>query len=279
MVISLITKLKTTLRVCCILVCPPDHLVAVEESGKLYVWVMNSKWSAETEKRCLLPPDCPPFSTMKLKRIPNSASLVLGYNGFGEFSLWDIKKCMLVSKFSAASTSVFQCLPVSLFRWQRKFTVPAGVTEEIINEITDVTKMSFLEISDNQPFCSLEDKDVAIWVLISAAPDSNSSAYQSSEQHSDPDHWWRLALLVNNTMIMGNSLDPRATAIGFSAGHGIIGRSDGLVYMWELTTGKRLQTLHHFKDAAVSSIVSDNSSHGAVAVASDGGQLLVYLPS
>ncbi|KAK4715224.1 hypothetical protein R3W88_013562 [Solanum pinnatisectum] len=277
--LSLITKLKTTLRVCCILVCPPDHLVAVEESGKLYVWVMNSKWSAETEKRCLLPPDCPPFSTMKLKRVPNSASLVLGYNGFGEFRLWDIKKCMLVSKFSAVSTSVFQCLPVSLFRWQRKFTVPAGVTEDIINEITDVTKMSFLEISDNRPFCSLEDKDVAIWVLISTAPDSNSSAYQSSEQHSDPDHWWRLALLVNNTMIMGNSLDPRATAIGFSAGHGIIGRSDGLVYMWELTTGKRLQTLHHFKDAAVSSIVSDNSSHGAVAVASDGGQLLVYLPS
>ncbi|XP_019069633.2 uncharacterized protein [Solanum lycopersicum] len=276
--LSLITKLKTTLRVCCILVCPPDHLVAVEESGKLYVWVMNTNWSAETEKRCLLPPDCPPFSTMKLKRIPNSASLVLGYNGFGEFRLWDIKKCMLVSNFSAASTSVFQCLPVSLFRWQRKFTAPAGVTEEIINEITDVTKMSFLEKCDNRPFCLLEDKDVAIWVLISTAPDSNSSAYQSSDQQTDPDHWWRLALLVNNTMIMGNSLDPRATAIGYSAGHGIIGRSDGLVYTWELTTGKRLQTLHHFKDAAVSSIVSDNSSHRAVAIASDGGQLLVYLP-
>ncbi|XP_069153942.1 uncharacterized protein [Solanum lycopersicum] len=233
--LSLITKLKTTLRVCCILVCPPDHLVAVEESGKLYVWVMNTNWR-------------------------------------------DIKKCMLVSNFSAASTSVFQCLPVSLFRWQRKFTAPAGVTEEIINEITDVTKMSFLEKCDNRPFCLLEDKDVAIWVLISTAPDSNSSAYQSSDQQTDPDHWWRLALLVNNTMIMGNSLDPRATAIGYSAGHGIIGRSDGLVYTWELTTGKRLQTLHHFKDAAVSSIVSDNSSHRAVAIASDGGQLLVYLP-
>lgn len=116
---------------------------------------------------------------------------------------------MLVSKFSAASTSVFQCLPVSLFRWQRKFTVPAGVTEEIINEIIDVTKMSFLEISDDRPFCSLEDKDVAIWLLISTAPDPNSPAYQYSEQQSDPVHWWRLALLVNNTMIMGNSLDTR----------------------------------------------------------------------
>ncbi|XP_055809882.1 uncharacterized protein LOC129880068 isoform X2 [Solanum dulcamara] len=277
--LSLITKLKTKLRVCCILVCPPDHLVAVEESGKLYIWIMNSKWSAQMEECCLLPPDCPPFSAMKLKRIPNFASLVLGYNGFGEFSLWDINKCMLVSKFSATSSSVFQCLPLSLFRWQRKFTVPTAVTEEIINEITDVTKMSFLEKRDNLPFYSIEDKDVAIWILISTAPDSNLSAYQSSEQQSDPVHWWRLALLVNNTVIMGNSLDPRATAIGFSAGHGIIGRSDGLVYMWELTTGERLQTLHHFKDAAVSSIVSDDSSHRAVAIASDGGQLLVYLPS
>ncbi|KAF3650096.1 hypothetical protein CQW23_25468 [Capsicum baccatum] len=70
-----------------------------------------------------------------------------------------------------------------------------------------------------------------------------------------------------------------ATAMGFSVGHGIIGRSDGLVYMWELSTGKKLQNLHHFKDAAVSSIVSDDSSHRAVAIASDGGQLLVYLPS
>ncbi|MCD7445931.1 hypothetical protein HAX54_024632 [Datura stramonium] len=277
--VSVVTKLKTTLTVCCILVCPPDHLVAVEESGKLYIWIMNSKWSAETEERCLLPPDCPPFSSIKLKRIPNSASLVLGYNGFGEFSLWDIKKCMLVAKFSAAGTSVFQCLPVSLFKWQRKFTVPAGMTEEIINDITDATKMSFLEISDNGSLCSLEDKDVAIWLLISTAPDSNCPAYQSSEQQSDPVRWWRLALLVNNTMIMGNSLDPRATAIGFSAGHGIIGRSDGLVYMWELTTGIKLQNVHQFKDAAVSSIISDDSSHHAVAIASDGGQLLVYLPS
>lgn len=42
--VSLIAKLKTTLSVCYILVCPPDHLVAVDESGKLYIWVMNSEW-------------------------------------------------------------------------------------------------------------------------------------------------------------------------------------------------------------------------------------------
>ncbi|XP_019244170.1 PREDICTED: uncharacterized protein LOC109224070 isoform X4 [Nicotiana attenuata] len=277
--VSLIAKLKTTPSVCYILVCPPDHLVAVDESGKLYIWVMNSEWSAETEECCLLPPDCPPFCSMKLKRIPKFSSLVLGYNGFGEFSLWDIKKRMLVSKFSAASTSAFQCLPVSLFRWQRKYSDPAGVTEETIDEITDVTRMSFLETSDNQPFCSSEDKDVAIWLLILTSPDPNQPAYESSEQQSGPVHWWRLALLVNNTMIMGNSLDPRATALGFSAGHGIIGRSDGLVYMWELTTGKRLQNLHHFKGSTVSCITTDDSSHGAVAIASDRGQVLVYMRS
>lgn len=39
----------------------------------------------------------------------------------------------------------------------------------------------------------------------------------------------------------------RATAIGTSSGHGIIGRSDGLVYVWELSTGIKVGSLHHFK--------------------------------
>lgn len=39
----------------------------------------------------------------------------------------------------------------------------------------------------------------------------------------------------------------RAAAVGASAGHGIIGTSDGLVYMWELSTGTKLAMLHHFR--------------------------------
>lgn len=38
-----------------------------------------------------------------------------------------------------------------------------------------------------------------------------------------------------------------AVAVGTVAGHGIIGTMDGLVYIWELSTGATLGNLHQFK--------------------------------
>lgn len=64
---------------------------------------------------------------------------------------------------------------------------------------------------------------------------------------TNPVGWWRLALLVKNMVILGSALDPRAAAIDASASHGIIGTHDGLVYMWELSTGTKLGSLHYFK--------------------------------
>lgn len=48
-------------------------------------------------------------------------------------------------------------------------------------------------------------------------------------------------------MYMILSFPCRAVAIGTSADHGIIGTCDGLVYMWELSTGMKLRDLHSFK--------------------------------
>lgn len=42
--VSVVTTLETVDNVHCILVCEPNRLVSVGESGKLQVWVMNSKW-------------------------------------------------------------------------------------------------------------------------------------------------------------------------------------------------------------------------------------------
>ena len=42
--LSVVAKLKVTNGVQCILVCEPNHLVSVEDSGRLHVWVMNSTW-------------------------------------------------------------------------------------------------------------------------------------------------------------------------------------------------------------------------------------------
>lgn len=42
--VSVVATLKTVEVVHCILVCAPNHLVSVGESGRLQIWIMNSTW-------------------------------------------------------------------------------------------------------------------------------------------------------------------------------------------------------------------------------------------
>ncbi|KAK4430102.1 hypothetical protein Salat_1310900 [Sesamum alatum] len=270
---SLVTRLETTQGVCCLLVCEPSFLLAAEEGGKLKLWVMNSGWSGQKEDLYLPTLDCVFPSIVDLKRIPKSANLVVGHNGYGEFGLWDIDKRHLVSRFSSPGMSVLECVPASIFRWQIKGECKMGV---LINEIMDATRTWFSGRNENHVF-SPKDRDVAIWLLISTVSDPDSQCDQPCEQEADLDRCWRLALLVNNTVIIGSALDGGAAAVT-SDGHGIIGRSDGLVYMWELSTGRKLGNLHSFKGSRVSCITTDTSNSGALAIVS-GAQLLVYLPS
>ncbi|KAI3467220.1 hypothetical protein Pfo_023883 [Paulownia fortunei] len=270
---SLLTRLEMTQGVCCLLVCEPSFLLAAEEGGKLKLWVMNSGWSGQKEDWYLPTFDCMFPGIVELKTIPKSAILVVGHNGFGEFGLWDIDKRNLVSRFSSPGLSVLECVPASVFRWQRKGDCK---TEALVDEIMDATKTWFSGRSENHVFLP-EDKDVAVWLLISTVSDPDSQCYQSCEQEANLVGCWRLALLVNNMVITGSVVDGGAAAVT-SVGHGIIGRCDGLVYVWELSTGMKLGNLHSFKGSRVSCITTDASNSGALAIASE-GQLLVYLPS
>ncbi|KAL3511024.1 hypothetical protein ACH5RR_030425 [Cinchona calisaya] len=274
--VSVVNKLKTAQNVRCILVCEPNHLVAAENNGKIYLWVMDSTWSSQMEE-CHLPVPENWTSLTELKKIPNSASLIIGHNGFGEFSLWDIQKRILVSKFSAPSTTISKCVPISLFQWQRKGTVPPHSNQaELINEVLDATKMWFSR-GDSELVQPIDSEDLAIWLIISTVSHPEfQCGYQSGDWEMDSAGSWRLALLVKNMVVIGSPLDLRASATGASVGHGIIGRSDGLVYMWELSTGIKVSNLYQFKGSGVSCIATDNSTSGALAVASDGGELLVY---
>ncbi|GFP95321.1 hypothetical protein PHJA_001676400 [Phtheirospermum japonicum] len=239
---SLVTRLETSQGVCCLLVCESSFLIAAEEGGKLKLWVMNSGWSGQKEE-CYLPTfDCMFPSIVELKTIPKFASLVVGHNGFGEFGLWDIENRNLVSKFSSPGMSVMGFVPVSVFRWQRKGECKA---KALVQEIMDATRISFSGRSENH-FFSPEDRDATVWLLISTVSDPESEPYQSSEQEeANRGGFWKLALLVNNTVITGR---------------------------------KKLGNLHSFKGSRVSCITADSSNSGALAVASE-GQLLVYLPS
>ncbi|KAG6651186.1 hypothetical protein CIPAW_06G093500 [Carya illinoinensis] len=227
--VSVVVKLKAVEILHCILVCEPSHLVAVGESGRLHLWVMNSAWR-------------------------------------------DISKRICLSSFSAPSTSIYQFFPISLFNWNSKYHVFSNSNvEEHINGIMAATKMWFSDNSANNSFLSFEGEDIAVWLLVSTISDSDAQHdYIPSYYQNHSVGGWRLALLVKDKVVLGCALDPRASAVGASAGHGVIGTCDGLAYMWELATGAKLGTLHHFKGGSISCVATDDSGAGALAVASDG---------
>ncbi|XVE91644.1 hypothetical protein REPUB_Repub01dG0027700 [Reevesia pubescens] len=273
--VSLVAKLETVEGVQCILVSENNYLVAAGKSGRLHLWVMNSAWSAWTEEFITPAGDCRSSCVVELKRIPKCAHLVIGHNGFGEFVVWDILKRVIISRFSASGDPIKQFLPISVFSRQAGFSY-ADLNGHI-NETITATKIWFSEHKDCS-FLPLEGEDIAVWLLVSTVSDSDAQhEHLSSNCQSNSSRWWRLALLVKDRVILGSTLDPRAAAIGASFDHGIMGRDDGLVYMWELSTGTRLGVLHHFKGGSVSCIATDDLRPDVLAVATDDGQLLVYL--
>ncbi|XP_060958697.1 uncharacterized protein LOC115700532 isoform X3 [Cannabis sativa] len=267
--VSVVGKLTTAESLQHLLVCEPNRLVAVGESGRLHLWVMNPTWCAQVEKFILPANAFVSPGIVEIKKIPKCTSLVLGHNGFGEFSLWDISKRIIVSKFTSPSTSFCKFIPVGLFNWKKKGQSFRDTTvEESVHRMITATNMCFSVQTNDDSLLPLDGEDVAVWLLVSVMPDSDvEHDYKSSDYQTKSVGWWRLALLVKNTVIIGSILDPSAAAIGASAGHGIIGTHDGLVYMWEMSTGTKLGTLHHFKGSNVSCIATDDSMKGALAVA------------
>ncbi|PIA57660.1 hypothetical protein AQUCO_00600414v1 [Aquilegia coerulea] len=273
--VSLAAKLKTEDNVHSILVCEPSHLIALEKNGRVIVWSMNSMWNEKVEEFIL--PSLTHMSpcTLELKKIPKHPSVIVGHNGFGNFCLWDISKGTIISTFSAPRNCIFQFLPVGLFGWKRPASADIYV-EEQIKGIMSATKRWFSGTSVDVDFLSFDDEDIAVWLLVSAVWDSEVRFdHKSNGINTSANGSWRLALLVDNRVILGKPLDPRASVINVLEGCGIIGSHDGLVYIWELSTGLKLADLHHFNSGRVSCITSDSKS-GVLAVAGDENQLLVY---
>ncbi|KAK9127346.1 hypothetical protein Syun_016143 [Stephania yunnanensis] len=122
--VSLAVKLKTVESVNCVLVCESNHIVAVEESGSLHVWIMCANWSSCTEEFILANFDDSYHHILELKRIPKSPFLIIGHNGAGDFTLWDLSKRAILSRYSAPTKSVFHVLPIGAFSWDEKDMSP-----------------------------------------------------------------------------------------------------------------------------------------------------------
>ncbi|KAL2576488.1 hypothetical protein AAZV13_16G079900 [Glycine max] len=263
--VSVVTTLETVDNVHCILVCEPNRLVSVGESGKLQVWVMNSKWSEKIEYFIIPADGSVSPGIMELKRVPKCTHLVVGHNSRGEFSLWDIAKCNCVTSFSALKSPVNEFFPISLFQWQTKGSGFSNVNiEEQADKLLEATNLWYSEQRDICWFSPIEE-DVAMWLFVSTTSDLDSCHNHVSTSSSYDIHTarsWRLALLMKNSIIFGSPLD--------------LSTSDGVVYMWELSKGSKLDTLHHFQDGNVTCVATDDS-RGALGVAGGRGELLLYL--
>lgn len=82
--------------------------------------------------------------------------------------------------------------------------------EENVNGMMAATNMWFSEQNKNPSFLPKEGEDVAIWLLVSVMSDSDTQhGYISDNRQTTSVGWWRLALLVNDVVILGTALDPR----------------------------------------------------------------------
>ncbi|CAK8532948.1 unnamed protein product [Lathyrus sativus] len=279
---SVVATLEAVEDLHCILVCEPNRLVSVGGSGSIQVWVMNSTWSEKIEHFIIPSVGSMSPGIVELKRVPKCAHLVVGRNVYGDFSLWDITKLNCVSSFSASKYPINEFFPISLFHLQTKgLGLSYASTEEKAEKLLEAS--NFWHSKQRETCVYLPTKDIAMWLLVSTPSDFDCCQdHVSTSIHHDVHtaRSWRLALLMENSIVFGSPLDSRTTAVGVSGGYGIISTSDGVIYMWDLSRGSKLDTLHHFQDDSITSIVTDDcnsNSTSVMGVAGGGGQLLLYL--
>ncbi|GJN38286.1 hypothetical protein PR202_gb27314 [Eleusine coracana subsp. coracana] len=243
----------------------------------------------------------PSLGQLELRRISRKNSVIIGHDGAGGFCLChgfdelinflrDISRRTLLATFAAPGNIIFQILPVGFCSFQDMIHAPVNDIEKRLQEVT-VSDMCTKV--DRDSFQLAQREDIAVWVLVSSV---SIAEYQHDPRLKNHNARWRLALLANKRIFMGNILDSRysdlyscfpkflswvvfflfsATAVDTSGNYGFAGTYGGLLYMWELSSGRKLAGTQCIDDGRVSCIGVDAES-GAVAVADDGCRLLVY---
>ncbi|KAI4302182.1 hypothetical protein MLD38_037963 [Melastoma candidum] len=266
--VAVLLELKSFDRIVSVLVCEPDYLVALGESGRMQVWLMNQSWSVPEEEFNLPSRDCL-SSLVELQKIPQFPYWVVGFSGFSEFTLWDISKRTCISKFSCLDHSIRHFIPVNSIRWHLG---PVSVKEDVQELVDQLAYGKVPDFRQESPYQGNEES-IAVWLLVATEPDP----YEAYSCQKDANASWRLALLAKSAVIMGSVIDSKATSMGALSGHGIIGTVDGSVYTWEFSTGTKLFSLHHLQGERVSCIATaGDSNSGILAASGEGGKLVIY---
>ncbi|CAL5080302.1 unnamed protein product [Urochloa decumbens] len=239
--VSLITKLMPYGTVSCILICEPNYIVVTEDNRNLHIWEMVNGWSEISEQYVIPSLGYVGPSVLELRRIPKSSSLIMGHDGSGGFCLWDISKRTLLATFASPGNIVFQILPVGFCSLQEDIIhAPVDNLDKKLREI----KISEMSRKNGQgSFMMPPREDIAVWVLISSA---SVAEYQHDLRTKEHNARWRLALLAKKRVVMGNILDTRLNALDACGNYGFAGTHGGLLYLWELSSGRKLTGIQCF---------------------------------
>lgn len=166
---------------------------------------------------------------------------------------------------------MFQILPLGLCSLQED-VVHASV-DDIERRLQEITVSDMPGKDDKESSLMLSGNDIAVWIMVSSA---SVAEYQHDLRAKEHNARWRLALLANKKVSMGNIFDPRATSVDVTGNYGFAGTYEGLLYMWELSSGRKLTSTQCFDSVRVSCVAVDAKS-SVVAVAADNGcQLSLY---
>ncbi|CAA6662931.1 unnamed protein product [Spirodela intermedia] len=160
--VSTVSKLKTVQNIYCILVCESNHLLAVEESGSLLVWLMNPSWRSSQEEFILPGFDSMEPSAIELKQIPKCASIIVGHDGAGGFCLWDVSKRIKLSKFSTLGDVVSQVVPVG---WLTNVEISRTGAPPTGNVLLSGSSVSFVGALSDLGIAGMSDGHVYMWEL------------------------------------------------------------------------------------------------------------------
>ncbi|KAJ1288577.1 hypothetical protein BS78_02G098200 [Paspalum vaginatum] len=181
----------------------------------------------------------------------------------------DISKRTLLATFAAPGTIVFQILPLGFCSLQDDII---ATVDDIDKKLREITINDMYRKSDRESYMMPPREDIAVWVLISSA---SVAEYQHDVQVKECNSRWRLALLAKKKAFMGNVLDTRVTALDASGNYGLAGTHGGLLYLWELSSGRKVTGAQCFYGGRVACVAVDAKS-GAVAVTDGGCQVLLY---
>ncbi|KQJ81390.1 uncharacterized protein LOC100827244 isoform X2 [Brachypodium distachyon] len=182
----------------------------------------------------------------------------------------DISKRALLSTFAAPGNIVFQILPLGICSVHED--IFHASVDDIERRLQEITVTGVSRKDDKESTLMLSGKDIAVWIMVSAA---SVAEYQHDLRAKEHNARWRLALLANKKVIMGNIFDPRATSIDVSGNYGFAGTYGGCLYMWELSSGRKLAGTECFNGQRVSCVAVDAKSR-VVAVADDDCNVLLY---